>query len=103
MLIHIRNVLTPEVVNDILGQLDQSPWGDGRETAGYLSSRVKDNAQLPATSPLTRKLGNIILDALDGNQQFISAALPLKVVPPLFNRHAFWSEDFAARANHMCA
>ena len=87
MLIHIREVLTPDVVKDILNQLGQSSWGDGRETAGYLSSRVKDNAQLLETSPLARKLGNIILDALDRNQQFISAALPLKVVPPLFNRY----------------
>lgn len=88
MLIHIRNVLTPESVKDILVQLGQSSWGDGRETAGYLSSRVKDNSQLPETSPLSHKLGNIILDTLDRNQQFISAALPLKVVPPLFNRYA---------------
>jgi PKHD-type hydroxylase len=88
MLIHIRQVLTPEQVKDILDQLGQSSWGDGRETAGYLSGRVKDNAQLPEASPLGRKLGNLILDALDRNQQFISAALPLKVVPPLLNRYA---------------
>jgi len=30
----------------------------------------------------------VILDALDKNQTFIAAALPLKVVPPLFNRYA---------------
>ena len=30
----------------------------------------------------------MILDALDRNQLFISAALPLKVVPPLFNRYS---------------
>jgi len=53
-----------------------------------LSSRVKDNVQLPESSPVARKLGDLILDVLDRNQLFISAALPLKVVPPLFNRYS---------------
>jgi PKHD-type hydroxylase len=60
----------------------------GATAAGYLSSRVKDNAQLPETDPVARRLGGMILDALGKNQLFISAALPLKVVPPLFNRYA---------------
>jgi PKHD-type hydroxylase len=49
---------------------------------------VKDNAQLAETDPLARKLGGAILDALDRNQIFIAAALPLKVSPPLFNCYA---------------
>jgi len=49
---------------------------------------VKDNAQVPEGHPVARKLGDMILDELDKNQLFISAALPLKVVPPLFNRYA---------------
>jgi PKHD-type hydroxylase len=48
---------------------------------------VKNNAQLTESDPTARKLGGLILDALDRNQQFLSAALPLKVVPPLFNRY----------------
>jgi PKHD-type hydroxylase len=43
---------------------------------------------LPENHPLARQFGQLILDALDKNQLFISAALPLKVVPPLFNRYA---------------
>jgi PKHD-type hydroxylase len=38
--------------------------------------------------PLALKLGNRILEALGRNTQFRSAALPLKVVPPLFNCYA---------------
>lgn len=87
MLVHIEKVLSPEQVADIVRQLGEAQWGDGRDTAGYLSARVKANAQLPETHPLARKLGTVILDALDRSPQFISAALPLKVVPPLFNRY----------------
>jgi PKHD-type hydroxylase len=87
MLIHIQKVLSAEQIEDALQLLSEAQWGDGRETAGYLSHRVKSNAQLSDSHPTARKLGSVILDALDRNQQFLSAALPLKVVPPLFNRY----------------
>jgi PKHD-type hydroxylase len=87
MLVHIKKVLSGEQIEEVLRLLSDAQWGDGRETAGYLSSRVKNNAQLTESDPTARKLGGLILDALDRNQQFLSAALPLKVVPPLFNRY----------------
>src|ERR1700753_294600 len=88
MLLHIPNVLTAAQVGDCRKALQATDWTDGKATAGYLSSRVKDNEQVPEGHPAARKLGAMILDALDGNQLFISAALPLKVLPPLFNRYA---------------
>lgn len=88
MLVHIEKVLSAEQVKDALALMAGAQWGDGRDTAGYLSTRVKNNAQLPDGHPVARKLGNAILDALDRNQKFLSAALPLKIVPPLFNRYA---------------
>jgi PKHD-type hydroxylase len=87
MLIRIPQVLSPQQVRDCRKALETAEWGDGRATAGYLSSRVKDNVQVPEGHPTARQLGNMILDELDKNQLFISAALPLKVVPPLFNRY----------------
>ena len=88
MLLHIPNVLCAAQVSECRAALDAAEWADGKATAGYLSSRVKDNVQLPEGHPVARRLGDIILDALDRNQLFISAALPLKVVPPLFNRYS---------------
>jgi len=87
MLIQIPKVLEPREVKECLTELQSADWKDGRTTAGYLSNPVKNNAQIPETHPLARKLGGLILDALDKNQLFISAALPLKIVPPLFNRY----------------
>jgi PKHD-type hydroxylase len=43
--------------------------------------------QLPEGSPVARQIGDLIQDALGANPLFISAALPLKVFPPLFNRY----------------
>jgi len=67
--------------------LDQAEWADGRVTAGHQSARAKDNMQLPEDSPAARRLGDMILRALEQNALFISAALPLRVFPPLFNRY----------------
>ena len=48
---------------------------------------VKDNAQLPEQHPVGRELGDIIISSLQKNALFVSAALPLRVFPPLFNRY----------------
>ena len=88
MLIQIPKFLTAEQAGQFHHSLMQADWADGRGTAGYLSTRVKNNAQLPELHPLALQLGHKILDALERNTQFRSAALPLKVVPPLFNRYA---------------
>jgi PKHD-type hydroxylase len=88
MLLQISNVLSAAQVAEMRKVLETAEWSDGKATAGYLSSRVKDNLQVPENHPVARKLGATILDALDANPLFISAALPLKVVPPLFNRYS---------------
>jgi PKHD-type hydroxylase len=88
MLVHIEKVLTERQTAEALEALAAAPWGDGRETAGYLSTRVKANAQLPEGHPIGRKLGATILESLGQSPKFISAALPLKIVPPLFNRYS---------------
>ena len=88
MLLRIPEVLSQAQVQEFRAALDTAQWIDGKATAGYLSQRVKDNVQLAEDDKLARRLGGVILDALDKNALFISAALPLKVVPPLFNRYA---------------
>ena len=87
MLIQIPDVLTPEQVAHARRLLDSTDWVDGRITAGHQASLVKDNAQLPEQHPVGRELGDIIISSLQKNALFISAALPLRVFPPLFNRY----------------
>jgi len=87
MLQTIPHILSTAQVAELRKALESAEWADGRATAGYLSSRTKNNEQLPETHPLARRLGNVILDELDKNQQFIAAALPARVLPPLFNRY----------------
>ena len=87
MMLHIPEVLTPQQVAEIRSRLDKTDWVDGRETVGAQGAQVKRNRQLPELSPIGRELGEIILKALTKNLQFISAALPYRFVPPLFNRY----------------
>jgi PKHD-type hydroxylase len=88
MLLHIPEVLTSSQVDDARRLLDSTEWVDGRVTAGPQSARVKDNVQLPEDSPVARQLGELIVVALQRNPLFMSAALPLRVFPPLFNRYS---------------
>ena len=88
MLLHIPDILSADQVAHFRARLDTAPWADGRVTAGYQSSRAKDNAQLPEDSLEARELGALVLEALSRNSTFFSAALPRRIYPPLFNRYA---------------
>lgn len=87
MLLQVRQVLTAAQITLCREALEQVEWVDGRATAGYLSAQVKRNHQIPEDHPVGRRLGEMILVALEKNPVFMSGALPAKVVPPLFNRY----------------
>ena len=87
MLIAIPDVLSAEELADARAALQTAPWADGRVTAGVQSAGVKRNLQLKEDDPTARRLGDLVLRALGGNAPFVSAALPRRVFPPLFNRY----------------
>lgn len=87
MVLVVPRLLSTAQVTEFRKALETAEWVDGKATAGYLSSRTKNNVQMPEGHPVARRLGSVILDELDKNQPFIAAALPLKVVPPLLNRY----------------
>jgi len=85
MLLQVENLLSPEIVAQMNHSMDHATWVDGRVTAGHQSERVKHNLQLPEDSPEAHELGKLILSALSRNILFVSAALPRRIFPPLFN------------------
>ncbi len=88
MLVQIPDVLSAEQVAHGRRLLDAADWVDGRVTAGHQSAQAKDNVQIPEGHPVARELGEMIIKALQQNALFITAALPLHVFPPLFNRYS---------------
>jgi PKHD-type hydroxylase len=87
MLVHIEQVLTSDQLALCRDRLAAQDWVDGRITAGEQSARAKHNLQIPEDTPAARELGEMILSALGKTPAFVSAALPLRVFPPLFNRY----------------
>jgi PKHD-type hydroxylase len=87
MMLHVPDVLTPEQVREFRSALDKADWTDGRRTVGEQGARVKRNRQLPEDSEVGRALAKTVLSALARSPLFHSAALPLRFVPPLFNRY----------------
>jgi PKHD-type hydroxylase len=87
MLLHIPNVLTPGELAECRALLATAPWGDGRVTAGHQSVKVKENLQLPQDCAPARDAGALVLEALERNALFTSAALPRYIFPPLFNKY----------------
>jgi len=85
MMLHIPEVLSREQVAEFRRLLDEANWADGRATVGEQGAQVKRNRQLPVDGPLAKQLGEAVLRALYAHPLFVSAALPLRTVPPLFN------------------
>ena len=99
MIVQVPNVLNPEQIARCREVMNRASWIDGRVTAGHQSAMVKDNRQLPEHSPEARELGDMIVAALERNPLFITATLPLRVFPPLFNRYE-GGESFGAHLDN---
>lgn len=87
MLIQIPDLLTPEETATLRAMLEQSAWQDGKLTAGGQAASAKNNLQIDPASETARAAGEIILQALARNPTYTSAALPMRVLPPMFNRY----------------
>ena len=87
MLLHIPAVLSADDVRALRERLEQATWVDGRATVGPQGAQVKRNRQLRADDPLAVELGERVRQAVLGHPLFFAAALPLRVLPPLFNRY----------------
>src|SRR6218665_1379482 len=98
MLLHVRNVLTPDELRRARQILAAAPWGDGRMTAGEQSAQAKNNQQLPEGCEATQQLQQLVLKGLQRHQIFFSAALPKQISPPLFNRYGGEANSFG---NHV--
>jgi len=87
MLLHLPQVLTESQLTHIRAALNHKDtrWVDGRVTAGHQGAPVKTNRQLEESSTLAQQLGALILATLERNALFVSAVLPNRLYPPMFN------------------
>jgi PKHD-type hydroxylase len=87
MLLHIPDVLGPQQLTQMRAALNAADWTDGRETVGAQGAKVKRNRLLPDASPLRQQLGQLVLAALAASPLYHAATLPLRTLPPRFNRY----------------
>lgn len=87
MLLVIPEVLSRDEALALREQILAAEWIDGNATSGKGSAGAKRNRQLPETGAATQAAQDIVSKALMANGQFLSAALPHTVFPPLFNRY----------------
>lgn len=87
MLITIPDLLDPRTLAHCRSRLAAATWIDGRATAGPISAMVKNNRQLDPTGRDAIEIGGEILAALHRDPTFLSAVLPLRILPPMFNAY----------------
>jgi len=87
LLLTLPDVLLKDELTTIRGLLKQAQWIDGRNTAGAQAAQVKNNQQLAEQDPLLDQIRRIVLQALQRDPLFFSAALPDKILPPFVNRY----------------
>lgn len=99
MMLQIEAVLSKDEVKQLRGLIDAGEWVDGNETSGHQSRLAKKNMQLKEGSETQQKAAQAVITALGRSPDFIAAALPLKVFPPLFNRYA-GGEEFGTHVDN---
>ncbi|NVO06163.1 MAG: Fe2+-dependent dioxygenase [Rhodoferax sp.] len=94
MLLTIDDVLSAEEVNTARQWLRDASWASGQITAGVQAAQVKNNQQLPEQAAQLPALRQLVLGALNRSALFFAAALPLKILPPFFNRYSGDSNSY---------
>jgi PKHD-type hydroxylase len=97
-MLHIPGLLGRDELARTRSLLERAPWVDGRATAGTQTAGVKRNRQLEAGGEETSALQAIVLGAVERHALFFSAALPKRVLPPMFNRYGGAANSYG---NHV--
>ena len=94
MLITLPDLLDAAELAQARALLARSQWQSGLSSAGPQAATAKHNEQLAEDAEHLPALRTLVLDALSRSPGFFSAALPLKILPPFFNRHAGANNEY---------
>lgn len=84
----ISNLLTKEQVSAINAKLFSTPFADGNMSGGVLGRELKKNTQVPPNSPHYRELAELVMGAMQKNDAFNTAAIPRRILSPIFSAYA---------------
>jgi PKHD-type hydroxylase len=83
----IDDVLTPEDLAWIQGELQEAEWIEGKTTAGWFAQGVKQNWQLKGGTPKTVAIQHFLKEKLYSHGLFCSLAQPKNLSLPLVSRY----------------
>jgi PKHD-type hydroxylase len=83
----VTDLLSADELAQVRGLLAGGDWRDGAATAGAQARRIKRNEQLDPACAAAREAGAIVLAALERSPLFVAAALPARILPPVFSRY----------------
>jgi PKHD-type hydroxylase len=87
MLLEIAGLLSQVQLDKIHDVLDKAEFQDGKLTAGWYASRVKNNQEMRQDPQQMQTLIRIVMSSLGHNQDFKMAVLPYRVADPIFARY----------------
>ncbi len=99
MIVTIPQLLSPEELATARSLLAEAGWVDGRITAGTQAALAKNNQQLAEDDQQLPALRRLVMQALSRSATFFAAALPLKILPPFFNRYAGDTNTYGAHVD----
>lgn len=99
MIVTIDPLLSADELATACSLLAEARWSDGRITAGAQAALAKNNQQLAEDAQHLPALRRLVMQALSRNATFFAAALPLKILPPFFNRYAGKANAYGAHVD----
>ena len=105
MLIVVPQLLRSADARALAARLRGGAWVDGNVTSGEGAALTKRNQQLEEGSALAAAARSQVQAALAASALFLSAALPARILPPMFNRYGIGDGygahvDNAIRVDH---
>lgn len=88
MLLHLKNVLTPDQIQGTRDMLAKVRFVDGKASAGMAASRVKNNQEADRQAQEIGNLDNLVMGSLVRHPVYRTGALALKVATPFYARYA---------------
>lgn len=87
MILCIGDLLNAAELQQITDAFDELPFTDGRQTAGWHARLVKNNEQATSADDTSRRIDQLIWQAMQRHALFQSAALPKAIQPCLLARY----------------
>lgn len=87
MLLHLKNILDTDKLDNITKMLGKVPFIDGKHSAGMAAEQVKNNEEMQLGTQQAQYLDQLVMSSLAENADFRSAALPFRVAQPVFARY----------------